>query len=311
MALRFFYRNRVQHIEAESAFGAAIEKLGEQESVVLGKLLAIQADILHTRFRFDQARVYAEKSIDMLRRLGAVRDTVEPLVTLGNVIGYAFNDDADLEAQSAAFHEALEIARQNDDLLSVMAVTYWLGWSAFNQGHVKEAKDVVSQAHVQALRFGNVAALSYTFQCLGFIAIRVEDYNEARQLLQNGLANARKAQDISTHMDALDGLRRVELEQGNLSEARRFAEEAVKIERDLGRENDLFFCLVGQAEVALASSSLEEFGGLLRETIEIYEHFDDRFFIHFLSDIVALSGKDGCHSGRAAANQFYHPSSRV
>ena len=273
--LWYFYEIRGWYTEAVKIFGSAIDALNGQDSVALGKLLAGQAIFVGAFHEFQKRFSLAEQSIAMLRRLGAEAALVEPFAMLGDAAGML----GDLERQAAIWQEGYALAQHLKDRFAVAVFLHVLGISALLRKDFDEARDKFSQASAAFVNLGNYWGQAFAVLWLGFTALDTGDYEEAERRFEETLMSARKIHHLVNISAGLDGLRRVALIKGEARQAKQFAEDLVKIERNMGSRPRLFEALVWLAEATTACGDYQEARKHLREALGLFADVADASYL--------------------------------
>ena len=263
--LVFFYEIRGWCPEGEQVFGAAIERLNGRASVTLGRLLTAQAVISLGQVKTREARACAEKSLEILRHLGTEREIPTALI----VLSASFGEFGDLEREARLLDEAFEIAQRYEDPWELCSLLFRRGLCAYRRKQMAEAKALVAQAYALSSNQGNLWVRNFALMQLAYIAFEVGDDDEAKRLYQECLISARNLRHSTAIGAALWGLSAIAIRQGQFSQARRFAEDRLKIERHAGRQDAMIYTLLSLVETAMAAHDDREARERLREALQL------------------------------------------
>lgn len=271
--LWYFYEIRSRDFEATSVFEAAIEALQGVESLAMGKLLAGRSHFMGRVSEWERCRRDAERSCDILRRMGFEQETLMPMTWLGAAVGELGNWDH----AETIFREGLKAAQQWNDLWAVGVFLYLIGKSDIAHQRFEEASHQISDASALMVKTGNVWGLGFTFRDLGNIAYRSGDYDSANRWFAQGLATARRAGNLMNMMAGFAGLRLTALAKGNLLSARQLGEEELIIARKTGHPLYMFEALLGLADMAIEAQDLPDARKYLSEALTLIPGGSDIF----------------------------------
>ena len=229
--LWYFYEIRGWYLEGQKTFGQAIEKIEAYESHALAKLLAGYALFFDRFERTDRSAPLAEKSVSILRHLGAIQETPRPLMSLGD----AAVRDGNEEAAAAFYQEGYEVAQRYNDQWAIACLTFLLGGVATRQDRFEEGKEWTLKSYALFKKLGNAWGMNFVLRQLARIAFKLGDYSESKRLEEECLINAHKIHQPLMMEQALGGLYALALLNNQLQTARNLAEDFLDIRRNTGR----------------------------------------------------------------------------
>jgi predicted ATPase/class 3 adenylate cyclase len=136
-----------------------------------------------------------------------------------------------------------------------------LGTIASAQGSFGEARELLEQGRAIRERFGDMHGLYSSFHNLGLLAMDQDDYERARAELESSLAIAEKhGFDVA---NTLCDLGFAELGDGRIDHARARFGGAITRAARLGWKENVAYCLVGIAAIAVAAGAFDQAGRFL------------------------------------------------
>jgi GAF domain-containing protein/CheY-like chemotaxis protein len=205
----------------------------------LGSVLALSGNTVEGRTCFENASA-------IFRALG---DKFLEASALSQIANYT-NDFAD---QLALHHQALRI-RKELDLRYGMAIGYNnLSITYTNLGLYRKAREY-GEMSVRISRDLNESGLAFSLETLSRPHLALGDYQQALQLLGEGLVIARREKHLMHEAAYLHTLGQVALEQGDFKDARKYFQASLKI---LGQSPDELSISTTQAWLAATELSLQ------------------------------------------------------
>ena len=183
------------------------------DSELRAEAVAHRAYLLYDRAEFDQALELAAEAEDAPR-------------TFARVLGEVHVHRLDIPAALAAVERAAE--RAGDDLLDNLDLCQMLAGVIDFSGCKDEALELAA-AGAERVEPGSLLAIDFATQFL-----YLEDYERARELLEQIVAHEREAGAVGNLVYALDQLSRVETRAGSLTTAYARCLEAAQLTEPLG-----------------------------------------------------------------------------
>jgi tetratricopeptide (TPR) repeat protein len=214
---------------------------------------------------FDLARFWLLRSHTSEARLWYTRAlaraaSLQPTtyVKMLNQTGWEAQAQGDFVAADAYHEQALTLARQMNDLVSLAHTLHFLGASAGRQSDFQRAATLLSES--LALHRQDVALKGQIPPLLNNLAIvykRLGDYEQARSLLENGLAEVRQAGDKVSMATSLANLGNIYTLQQNYMQAAAVHRESLILRHTVGDQRGLASSLTSLAELAVATGDYE------------------------------------------------------
>ena len=285
--LWYFYEILGEYFEAETVFGSVLQRLEKTDGVTLGKFLAGQAHMLTRLGKREQARVYGQESLRLLRAKGALREAIFSLIVLS---------DYEVSAQDERrqhLDEGMRLAQTYQDEWAVLVLEFLYGYyGVYEQKDLKGARERFIHCLQMAEAQGNVWAMTFILRLLALVASLENQPDNARQLLENSLIQARKIRQRLQIVEALTGLAGLAVNERNFPLAQRLLEECLELERRTGRVQKvaILYALLGnverrQARFASAQTYLTEALRLVAPTSDTVDKLEVLYYVaELLSD---------------------------
>jgi predicted ATPase/DNA-binding CsgD family transcriptional regulator len=253
VGLFHFYDMQSWFREGAAAFGAACQALdsgrAEGEAArVLGQVLAREGWF---QFYFGQqaeARSLLERSVAILRGLGARADLVFSLNYLGSACAYL----GDYACTDAACQEALTIARELGDLYGQAVASNILGQAAYDLGDYAAAQAWSQQSLAIEQRIGNRWSMAFSLANLGKVAYITGAYGEARWFFEESLEIRRAMGDTRGVAICLNRLGATAAASGAHEEAWQRYDQSLRMFRAIGNQWGVGSVLINLGHLALA-----------------------------------------------------------
>ena len=215
---------------------------------------------------FDEEARLAAQSIEVLRRVGAIREIPFSMT----VQGAGTMAGGDMDRAAVIWREALPLIQRCGDQWTESIVVYLLGLAEVSHKHYAQAKRWFAQSYTLYEKTGSNWGASFVLYQLSWITFDEGDYDEAERLLEAGLVHARKVHYLNNICIGLNGLSGVALAKSEFLQAKHFAEDALKISRDVGDKHMMFWTTLRLAEVATIAGGYDEARQHLRETLRMF-----------------------------------------
>jgi predicted ATPase/DNA-binding CsgD family transcriptional regulator len=183
-SLGFVYQNRAAWREGADAFGSAVDALGDEPSILLGRLLMWQGHMICGTDHGEQAHQRLNKAVTILGDTGLYH--ADPL-SYQHLLCYC-NQPADIEQMERLFLSTLAEYRAEGDSWHVANMLVWLEVLAETKDDFKQAEACVSEALALYRGVGNLWGISSALHGMHGIAFLQERYEEARRFAQECMA---------------------------------------------------------------------------------------------------------------------------
>ena len=207
--------------------------------------------------RLENARTYAERSLELYRVHGGPADVARSLGGLGLVLQEA----GDYDGAAARMEEAVELAREADNPFHEASVHTNLGYLELLRGELARAEPHLQRGVELHRTLGNDEGVALALQNLGLVAVVRKRFDEADELLFKSLAAGRAVGSTEVVLYCFVGLASVAAARGESEKAVRLLGAAQVIREGLGIELQEFEqeMQATTASVAEATLSHEEF----------------------------------------------------
>ena len=175
------------------------------------------------------------------------------------------------------YRAALDSA--TDDLGSKAEAQFALGKLNRLRGEYERALDWLGQAHEARTRSGDARGSAQGLIEKGMILTRTGEPAQARAILKDGLALARKAADKPSVALALNSLGNVAWSQGEFDAARAHYEESMGLRREIGEQSGIAASLSNLGAIALVKDDYGSARTLLEESLSIRRAIGDKWGI--------------------------------
>jgi predicted ATPase/DNA-binding CsgD family transcriptional regulator len=261
-ALAFVFRNRAAYDEAAKTFGRTIAALGDNPSVLLGRLLLHQGDF---RNPLAVRGALIRKGVAILRDFGFHH--AEPMSVLR--LPHVFDDPRDIEQplqEMLAYftargdkwgmaniliallqipwlqgdfveterlaREALALFQEIGNLWGISAAFHTVAEATLQQERYDESWRSAAEILTICQEIDDKGGIAIALWRLGKVSYAREDYEEAQALFEQSLSVQEEmgVDDIA----GLDYLGAIALRVGNHHQARRYLRDGLRIERNIG-----------------------------------------------------------------------------
>lgn len=175
-------------------------------------------------------------------------------VKMLNQAGWEAQSQGDYAAADAYHEQALALARQMNDPFSLAHTLHFLGASAGRQSDFERAAALLSESLTLHRQDPTLTTrIPALLNNLAIVYKRLGDYEQARSLLENGLAEVRQSGDKVSTATALANLGNIYTLQGNLAQAAAVHRESLTLRHTVGDQRGLASSLTSLAELAVAT----------------------------------------------------------
>src|SRR6266851_1174237 len=266
---------RAAYEEAQPMYAAAGDRLTVAKvSNNIGLLLSYQGDLVGAKAMYEQA-------LAVFREVGNQSAVALALSNLGLVL----TKQGNLDGAMRMYEQALPLHQELGHRKSVAEAQLEIGLMLSTQGNLEGAKRSFRESETVAREIKHPWFISYALQGLAGVLAEEGDFARAKESLHRAIAiyrerieaqrgnNNPKTNEISL-ATALDSLGSVLRDEGDLGGARKSAEEALAIRKQL--EKQLREKRLAESEVSLASLDIEEgrpsaAEALARKAVERYQ----------------------------------------
>jgi predicted ATPase/DNA-binding CsgD family transcriptional regulator len=179
-SLGFVYQNRAAWREASDAFGTAVDALGDEPSILLGRLLMWQGHTLCATEHGEEAHQRLNMAASILHDVGLYH--ADPL-SYQHLMCYC-NEPADIEQMEQLFLSTLAEYRARGDSWCVANMLVWLGTISEKKDDFEQAAAYTSEALALYRGLGNLWGISSALHGMHDVAFFQERYEEARRFAQ-------------------------------------------------------------------------------------------------------------------------------
>jgi non-specific serine/threonine protein kinase len=213
----------------------------------------------------DLARFWLLRSHTSEARLWYTRalsrvDSLQPAtyVKMLNQTGWEAQAQGDYAAADAYHEQALALARQLNDPVSLANTLHFLGASAGRQSDFHRAATLLSESLALARQDASLKSqIPPLLNNLAIVYKRLGDYEQACSLLENGLAEVRQTGDKVSMATSLANLGNIYTLQGNYPQAAAVHRESLLLRHIVGDQRGLSSSLTSLAELAVATGDYE------------------------------------------------------
>jgi tetratricopeptide (TPR) repeat protein len=205
------------------------------------------------RSHTSEARLWYTRA---LARAGSLQPATH--VKMLNQTGWEAQAQGDYIAADTYHEQALALARQINDPVSLANTLHFLGASAGRQSDFQRAATLLSESLALARQDASLKAqIPPLLNNLAIVYKRLGDYEQARSLLENGLAEVQQAGDKVSTATSLANLGNIYTLQGNFPQAAAVHRESLLLRHTVGDQRGLASSLTNLAELAVATGHYE------------------------------------------------------
>lgn len=256
--LLLVYDLRGWYTEGLERLGAASWKLKKsqqvQSSSALGLALAFQGWLHFRRGQLQEARERFEQGLGSLRAANDAAALAEILAMYGPLLTSLGEGDQAV----AVANESLAVARTTGEAWHIAYALMMRGGILAGRGRFDEAYTSGREALSYFRILEDTRCTVVTLNTLGFAAIQLSRYGEAREFLQESLSLASPTDDPWSVGTAYGNLGIVELAQGNGPAAQTALEKSIAHLTELGMLGDVAFYLAYLGEACAALGAAQE-----------------------------------------------------
>ena len=140
-----------------------------------------------------------------------------------------------------------------------------LGWAYYNLGDSEKSLDLSLEAEKRAIQVGDVIDQLSWITNAGYVYEQFRDFPRARQSYLKALDLARNSKGQEDIYNALRALALVSVENGDVEEARKYSDEAIKIAQADNNRLDELYPLLVKGLIAARSGDGAEAERMFRE----------------------------------------------
>ncbi len=220
------YRIAQDFDRSHRAFVAAEQRATSSFQRLLPKVLIERAALEVDQKNYSVADETYHRALFLARQQPDHEQEAAALVNLARLAMSQERFDAAIDQNQAA----LRLSRSMGKLTFVATALGNMGWSYFELGDFDNALDFYKQGAEASAKSGLPGYSAYWFSGVANSYLALRDYTPAEQFALNALENARQLKNAQTITECLNTLAEVMLRTHRLSEAKRYNQEALKIE---------------------------------------------------------------------------------
>jgi predicted ATPase len=291
-----FYEIRGPFREGVEVFGnvvaglegkaARAEEPGEEENLILARVLARQAVFCNHSGLPEQAEELAQRSLTIFRSADVRREMAFSL----NVLGIAARFQGEF-AQSRAYHqESLAIWREVGDRWDIAKTLSHLGRPVWLMGDYAEAMQSYEESLTIRREIGDRFGIAASLDSLGnTVADLLGKYKEAIDFHREALAIRRElghgrgvANTLNNMATSFEGM-------GDLAQAQKLHRESMAVYREIGDLQGVALSLVNQGNISCKLGDYSEARRLLQAGLQVCHEINNPYrtvyALYFLGDV--------------------------
>jgi len=284
-----------------------IRSYGRQRLSDAGELEALEARLGSYLLTVAEAREPGRLA-EWLDRLEAVHDDIRATLLwslkadpeLGMRLGDALNLFWQLRGHASEPRQFADamLAQTGSDFRLRPAALHLAGAFAYVQGDFDAARRLLTEALAEARTAGDWRTVLLALERAGLLAAAADEFAASQAALEEGRVLARDLGDRASEASILHQLGLLATRKGDLAGARSLLEESVELRRMLGRSDEASMPLTFLAAVALLQSDVETARPSILESLEIGRALADRRAAWSLDVLAWLTALEG-HPERA------------
>lgn len=278
-SLGLFYTMRSWYEEGEAAFrqaAAAVEAAGAlpglDRDVLLARLLAYQGRCCEFTTHSAQATQLYERSLALLRQIGADDQTALPRYGLGYM---AYLQGRYPEARQH-FEASLTIYRRIDEPWGAAGMLNRLAEVDYRQGAFEEARAHALEGLALRRATGDLRGIASSLNTLSLAYLRLGEYAAAREALTEALQISRTLDNKVGAANVLTSLSSITFRLRDIASAERYAEESLALYRETGDRWGVAIVLGNLAHMAMEQNDNARAEPLCRESVAVFRQVDVR-----------------------------------
>jgi predicted ATPase/class 3 adenylate cyclase len=231
-----------------------------------------------TLAHFWQRRAYYREGRAALRPVLAVAQLAPPVdrARLLTAIASLAESQGDYEEAASHYSDALTLAREDGDALTLSQSLEGLAGIAQDQGRFDEARQLYEEMMATSSGLGNEWGVAHALLNLGTIFAIRGDVTVARGHMHQALHRLRQLGNQHGVASCLTNLGTLAFESANIAEARALWEEALLIWRNVNSPARVAVVMANLGEAAMLSGESERAGTFLRQAHDIHRDIGDR-----------------------------------
>lgn len=256
--------------EGAAAFGAAVTALEPHGTHPAATQVWAHALARYGWFTFHigqqrEAQATLQRSLDVLRELGAWAEMLFPLNYLGAVSAYL----GEYTATEALCREALAIAQTLSDRYDQAIACNILGQAAYDQGQYTVAQSWSQQSLALEQQLGNRWSMAYSLTNLGKVAYITGAYAEARRMFEESLRIRQGLEDARGVAHSFMRLGETAVALGAIDEANEQYSQSLAMFRAIGNRWGEAAAQINRMHLALAQGDFGTALELMHEALQI------------------------------------------
>jgi predicted ATPase/DNA-binding CsgD family transcriptional regulator len=269
-SLYFFHETRGWFEEGEVTFGKAaecftFETRTDQQTLLLGRLLARQGAFAHRLGHYKKAAQVLEASLSILRGTSAHEElafTISFMADLSRSLG---NYDASMQLclkSLALFYEV-------DDKWGIAGELHNLGVAAYHLGDFGEASNYYNESLTRSRELDDPYGIVTSLIGIGALAQDQGNYEEAERLYAESLSISEALVDRYGIAASLINLGRVYYLTGDLQTGKQRCQKGLEICKELGDRWGIAAALINLGDISCGLENFQDSKAYFREALQI------------------------------------------
>lgn len=271
-ALWQFWHVHGHRQEARRWVDATLAQRTSSSPAVAAKALYGAGWLANDRREYQQAALYFEESLELLRRMG---DTVSiPEVLRG--LGELALSQADYGRAQALFDESLELGTKLGSSVDRAWSLHHLGRIALEQGDYERALTGLKESLTLFYELGDASGIAWSIHNLGRVALEQRDFEQAEQWLQQSLQLFDELGDKAGRAWSLQNVGRRALEQADIDSADELLNESLALFQELGDDLGTGWSLYSLGRVAAIQGNRDRAAAYFSESLALFQKVSDK-----------------------------------
>ena len=212
--------------KSESAFAAAEDLAASNQARLLPQVLVAKGALEVDEKRYDAADITYRRALTLARNRGDSDQEASALVSLARLAMSQERFDDAIDKGEAA----LQLTRSLNVQGLVATTLGNLGWSYFELGDFERSLEFYKQGADASEKSGMAGYSAYWFSGVANAHMALHEYGLAEDLARSTLKSADKLKNAQTTTECLNTLTEVMYRTNRLAEAKRFNQDALRIE---------------------------------------------------------------------------------
>ena len=220
----------------------------------------------------EQARKYADRSLDLGKDIGDKRAIANGM----NILGQIESKKGNYEHAKMYYKENLAIIKEIGDKNGFAHSLRNLGNEAYNKGEYDQAKIYYKESLAISKEHGNKRSIAASEFNLGNIANNQGDFEQAKQHFEESLAIGKEIGIRFLIAKSMNHLANVLTNQGDYKQAVKYHQESLNLYEEIGIKDGIALSMIHLGDVLCLQGECERAEKYLSRSMTLYREIGDR-----------------------------------